>query len=57
MNLVNSLELEILGTLFDSVPSFHGTSVQPIVGFVKLSKLHEIKRSDILNDLVHPDTN
>lgn len=53
---VNSLELEILGTLFDSVPSKHGTSVQPIVGYVKLSKLHEIKRSDILK-ILNPDSN
>ena len=52
---VNALELQILGTLFDSVPSKHGTSVQPIVGYVKLSKLHEIKRSDIIKDLLHPD--
>lgn len=51
---VNSLELEILGTLFDSVPSKHGTSVQPIVAFIKLSKLHEIKRSDIIKDLLYP---
>ena len=53
---VNSLELQILGTLFDSVPSHYGTSVQPIVGYVKLSKLHEIKKSDIINDLLNPDS-
>mmetsp|Transcript_36555 Transcript_36555/g.32244 ORF Transcript_36555/g.32244 Transcript_36555/m.32244 type:complete len:272 (+) Transcript_36555:27-842(+) len=53
---VNALELQILGTLFDTVPSKHGTSVQPIVGFVKLSKLHELKRSNIL-DLLNPDRN
>ena len=54
---VNAFDIQILGTLFDSVPSKHGTSVQPIVGFLKPSKYHEIvKKSDLIGLLdPHPD--
>merc|ERR1712176_172359 len=51
---VNALEVSILGSLFGSVPSKFGTSVQPIVAFVKPSKLHQIKRSDLIDDLLSP---
>eukprot|EP01083_Nonionella_stella_P112768 332106_1 len=52
---VNRLEVQVLGSLFEYVPSKYGTLVQPIVAFINVSTMHDTKTLDLIHDCLNPD--